>query len=147
VIDNIRKVMRGEKGFTLVEMMVVLIIIAVLIALGIRAYIGYIGNSKLTKAEADITTVQAALDSYYSSNSQYPVTQVELTSAGVSSYEVLYSLTWGPGQGPGGATPPYQAVLASSTYRVFMVNKVSGESVEGTGSGGTSQPAIGTYAT
>ena len=33
MINKFRKVMQGEKGFTLVEMMVVLIIIAVLIGL------------------------------------------------------------------------------------------------------------------
>ncbi len=63
--EKIRKFMRGEKGFTLIEMMVVLIIIAVLIGAGIRAYMGYIGRAKITKATGDISTMAAALDSYY----------------------------------------------------------------------------------
>jgi general secretion pathway protein G len=68
----IRKLMRSEKGFTMVEMMVVLIIIAVLIAGGVKFYLGYIENSKVTKAKAQISTMQAALDTYFAENGAYP---------------------------------------------------------------------------
>jgi general secretion pathway protein G len=142
MIDKIRKVMRGEKGFTLVEMMVVLIIIAVLIALGIRAYIGYIGTAKMTKANGDITTIQAALDAYYSTNQAYPTGtgttgQVLLTSAGISSYEVLCS----GGTGPAG-TPPYTYYSsANSTYKLYSITSVNGLSMEGMGTSGMSSPA------
>ena len=68
----IRKLLRSEKGFTMVEMMVVLIIIAVLIAGGIKFYLGYIENAKVTKAKAQISTMQAALDTYYAENGIYP---------------------------------------------------------------------------
>jgi general secretion pathway protein G len=68
----IRRLWRSEKGFTMVEMMVVLIIIAVLIAGGIKFYLGYIENSKVTKAKAQISTMQAALDTYYAENGVYP---------------------------------------------------------------------------
>jgi Tfp pilus assembly protein PilE len=69
-------------------MMVVLIIIAILIALGIWAYIGCIGSARMTNADGDITTIQAALGSYYSTNQVYPNNQATLASAGTSSYEV-----------------------------------------------------------
>jgi general secretion pathway protein G len=68
----IRKLLRSEKGFTMVEMMVVLIIIAVLIAGGVKFYLGYIENSKVTKAKAQISTMQAALDTYFAENGVYP---------------------------------------------------------------------------
>jgi len=67
-----KKLLRKEEGFTMVEMMVVLIIVAVLIAGGIRFYLGYIENSRVTKAKAQITTMQASLDSYYAENGSYP---------------------------------------------------------------------------
>src|SRR5450756_1141843 len=56
----------------MVEMMVVLIIIAVLIAGGMKFYLGYIENSKVTKAKAQLSTMQAALDTYYAENGDYP---------------------------------------------------------------------------
>src|SRR5665647_2330712 len=68
----ISRLLRNEKGFTMVEMMVVLIIIAVLIAGGIKFYLGYIENAKVTKAKAQISTMQAALDTYYAENGLYP---------------------------------------------------------------------------
>ena len=85
--EKIRKFMRGEKGFTLIEMMVVLIIIAVLIGAGIRAYMGYIGRAKITKATGDISTMAAALDSYYQTQPDqgYPTNQDSLSAAGVAA--------------------------------------------------------------
>jgi general secretion pathway protein G len=68
----LRRLIRNEKGFTMVEMMVVMIIIAVLIAGGVKFYQGYIENSKVTKAKAQISTMQAALDAYYAENGKYP---------------------------------------------------------------------------
>jgi general secretion pathway protein G len=68
----IKRLLRSEKGFTMVEMMVVLIIIAVLIAGGIKFYLGYIENAKVTKAKAQISTMQAALDTYFAENGSYP---------------------------------------------------------------------------
>jgi general secretion pathway protein G len=67
-----KRYLNNEKGFSMIEMMVVLIIIAVLIAGGIRFYLGYIENSKVTKAKAQISTMQAALDAYYAENADYP---------------------------------------------------------------------------
>ena len=91
--EKIRKFMRDEKGFTLVEMMVVLIIIAVLIGAGIRAYMGYIGRAKITKATGDISTMAAALDSYYQTqpNQGYPTGADDLVAAGISTTHV-YSM-------------------------------------------------------
>jgi type II secretion system protein G len=139
--DKIRGALHGNKGFTLVEMMVVLIIIAVLISLGIRMYIGYIGNSRMTKANGDIATIQAALDSYYAQNQSYPngssgaTLQNTLTTAGISSYEV-----------DGGAptnSPPYGYICSSGSgpYAVYTITSVNGQYMEGTGTNGVSSAA------
>jgi type II secretion system protein G len=139
MIDKIRKVMRGEKGFTLVEMMVVLIIIAVLIALGIRAYIGYIGSAKMTKANGDITTIQAALDSYYAQNQSYPAADWNaLATAGISSYEVS------PATAYANNSPYLYANSTTSAYSVYTVTSVNGNYMRGIGSSGISQQTVPT---
>jgi general secretion pathway protein G len=67
-----KRYLNNEKGFSMIEMMVVLIIIAVLIAGGIKFYLGYIENARVTKAKAQVSTMQAALDAYYAENAGYP---------------------------------------------------------------------------
>jgi len=87
-----KRYLNNQKGFSMIEMMVVLIIIAVLIAGGIRFYMGYIDNSRVTKAKAQISTMQAALDAYYAENGKYPIgddgddkdgLETALTNAGI----------------------------------------------------------------
>jgi general secretion pathway protein G len=81
-----KKHVRNENGFTMIEMMVVLIIIAVLIAGGIKFYLGYIENAKVTKAKAQISNMQALMDSWYAENGRYPLSggggNTDLTVAG-----------------------------------------------------------------
>jgi general secretion pathway protein G len=134
-VDKVRKAMFSEKGFTLVEMMVVLIIVAILIALGIWAYIGNVWISKLTKANDDITTIQAALDSYYSTNQTYPSNQTMLSSAGISSFEVNAGTTSNPNNAPYGYSG------GGSSYTVNMHATGNGEYMQGTGASGISTPA------
>ncbi|MGO0123284.1 type II secretion system protein GspG [Desulfothermobacter acidiphilus] len=71
---------RDERGFTMVEMMVVLIIIAVLIAAGIWFYLKYIDRAKVTEAMGQMNTMAAALDSYYAMNGSYPATEADAIS-------------------------------------------------------------------
>jgi len=79
-----RKNLRNENGFTMIEMMVVLIIIAVLIGGGIKFYLGYIENSKVTKAKSNMTVMQGAMDSYYAENNAYPAV-ADLPKAGITT--------------------------------------------------------------
>lgn len=80
-----KRYLNNEKGFSMIEMMVVLIIIAVLIAGGIKFYLGYIENSRVTKAKAQISTMQAALDAYYAEKGQYPADDDGLLNAGIAA--------------------------------------------------------------
>jgi len=81
----LKKYLKNEKGFTMIEMMVVLIIIAVLIGGGIKFYIGYVDKAKVTKAKGEMATIQAALDSYYAEKGEYPADNENLVEAGLAT--------------------------------------------------------------
>jgi general secretion pathway protein G len=66
--------MRRSAGFTLVEIMVVVIIIGILAALVVPQVMGRIDQAAVTKAKSDIRALQTALDMYRMDNFKFPTT-------------------------------------------------------------------------
>jgi general secretion pathway protein G len=64
----------SERGFTLIEIMVVMVIIAILGALIGPQILGRVDEARVTKAKADIRTLGTSLDLYRMDNFQYPTT-------------------------------------------------------------------------
>jgi prepilin-type N-terminal cleavage/methylation domain-containing protein len=68
-----------QKGFTLVELMIVVIIISILTAVGVPLYFGYVRNAKTASAEATIAVIVNAEKLYYQRNEEFTnVTSAEL---------------------------------------------------------------------
>jgi general secretion pathway protein G len=63
---------KGEAGFTLVEMLVVITIIGLVMALVGPRVLGYLTDSKVKTAKIQIESFSAALDLYYLDNGGYP---------------------------------------------------------------------------
>ena len=66
--------MRGQKGFTLIEILIVLALMAVLAAIVIPNVQGFLGRGKDDSYKVDKKTLQAAVDGYYTKNSAFPST-------------------------------------------------------------------------
>lgn len=68
------KVQRNERrqGFTLAELMVVIVIIGLLATLVTTDVVGFLAGGKTTKARADINAIEQAVDVYYLRNGQWP---------------------------------------------------------------------------
>ena len=62
-MKNIKKAFRGQKGFTLIELLVVIIILGVLAAVVTLAVTRFIGKGKLESANAELVTIQTAIES------------------------------------------------------------------------------------
>lgn len=85
--------MKKQKGFTLVELLIVTAIIAVLATIVTPAALGAIEKSKATAALADIRAYQTATLTYYVSEGTYP-DQTELEDE-MSKLGVKNANPWG----------------------------------------------------
>ncbi|MBV8806440.1 MAG: type II secretion system major pseudopilin GspG [Sinobacteraceae bacterium] len=64
----------GQRGFTLIEIMVVVIIIGLLAAVIVPQVIDKVDQARTTKAKADIQSIETALTMFRLDNSKYPTT-------------------------------------------------------------------------
>ena len=65
---------RTQHGFTLIEIMVVVVIIGILIGLVAPNILGRVDEARVTAAKADIATLEQALQMYKLDNHRYPST-------------------------------------------------------------------------
>jgi general secretion pathway protein G len=70
-----RAAQHGQRGFTLIEIMVVVVIMGVLAALVVPKLLNRAGESKIAAAKVDIATVMQALKLYKLDNQRYPTTE------------------------------------------------------------------------
>jgi general secretion pathway protein G len=64
-----------HSGFTLIEIMVVVVILAVLGALVVPNILGKVDKARVTAAQTDIKSIGTALDLYRLDNFKYPTTE------------------------------------------------------------------------
>ncbi|HVT28936.1 MAG TPA: type II secretion system major pseudopilin GspG [Lacipirellulaceae bacterium] len=70
----------GEAGFTLVEMLVVITIIAMIMALVAPRVLNYLSESKVKAAKIQIESIGSALDLFYLDEGHYPPTSEGLAA-------------------------------------------------------------------
>jgi general secretion pathway protein G len=64
----------AEQGFTLLEIMVVVVIIGLLAALVVPRYMGQVDTANINRAKADLRGIETALNLYRLENFRYPTT-------------------------------------------------------------------------
>ena len=63
---------RGRGGFTLVELLIVVIILAILAAIVVPQFIGATDDARLASADTTLTNMRASIDLYYNQHAEYP---------------------------------------------------------------------------
>ena len=80
---------KKQDGFTLIEIMVVLIIIAIMASFVVPSVINRPDQARFTKVKNDILTIESALDLYKLDNGNYP-SNVEGLEALIEDEDNLY---------------------------------------------------------
>lgn len=62
----------GNRGFTIVELLVVIVVIAILAAIGTMAFSGVQERARNAQRAADVNTITKALEAYYVTEGHYP---------------------------------------------------------------------------
>ncbi|HEY1475589.1 MAG TPA: type II secretion system major pseudopilin GspG [Pseudolabrys sp.] len=75
-----RRRLRGEGGFTLIEILVVITIIALIMSLVGPRVLNYLGESKVKAAKIQIQSFGSALDLFNLDTGRYPTTSEGLTA-------------------------------------------------------------------
>ncbi len=69
---------KRQRGFTLLELMLALVVVATLAALATSAYGSYMEQGKVSQAEEDITAIEARIALYQSTNGALPTSLAQI---------------------------------------------------------------------
>ena len=67
-----KKFVNNQHGFTLVELMIVIVIVGILAAVAIPIYQGNIRKAKMSECDAALGTVRTAMRVFYAEHGRYP---------------------------------------------------------------------------
>jgi len=88
---------RGQRGFTLLEVMVVVVILGILAALVVPKIISRPDEARVIAAKQDIASLMQALKLYRLDNQRYPTTEQGLQALLVKPTGAPIPLNWKPG--------------------------------------------------
>ncbi|HMB69609.1 MAG TPA: prepilin-type N-terminal cleavage/methylation domain-containing protein [bacterium] len=81
---------RGERGFTLIELMIVVVIIGVLVSIGLPQYNNMTSQARVAAVKNNMHTLQIAVEDFASrSNGVYPPNAATLTVDGALTLQQL----------------------------------------------------------
>lgn len=77
----------SDKGFTLVELLIVIVILGILATVTVFAVQGITTRGKEATCDADYKTYETAIQAYYAQNGTYPAAEGDLVTGGFITSE------------------------------------------------------------
>lgn len=112
---------RAQRGFTLIELMIVVAIVAILAGVAMPSYFDYVRRGQLPEAQAALSDFRVKMEQYYQDNRNY----------GTGNCADVGPPTWSAGNG----TLTY-AAAQFFTYGCVLTGGGQGYTVTASGSGG-----------
>jgi type IV pilus assembly protein PilE len=85
----------GRSGFTLIELMVTVAIIAILAAVAVPAYTDYVTRGKIPQATNNLAAMRVKMEQYFQDNREYPASCSAATVPKPDDDDFTYSCSGG----------------------------------------------------
>ena len=123
-LEKIQKT-KKEKGFTIVELLIVIVVIGILAAIVIVAYNGIQNRAKTVRAQTNANAVQKIAESYNTDNNVYPST-IGQFSAGLTAHLPSVLVIVSGNASPWGLTSTNGTTAISYRYKGTIPNVTGG---------------------
>ena len=104
--------MKTARGFSLIELMIVVAIVGILAAVAIPSYVDYLARGKITEASSNLMAMRTKLEQYYQDNRTYAGACASGTSVPIPSGLKYFTITC--------------PTLSSTAYTVTATGGVTG---------------------
>ena len=136
---------KNIKGFTLIELMIVMAIIAVLVGMILPRFRGMRDQANISKAQGEIRSIKTAIESYYMTNNAYPTTSTTVCATFLTLAATLPRILQTALYDPFGATTTteYRYVRSANAqfYVIWSIGPNLATTITGISNAGVVAPA------